>query len=98
MTVALDRGARIAGFLIYLAIINFVLFSLMSLYLGGDALNGKAEAGHYYLASHGRLTEVSYQVFTYSKLHAYTLFVTHPIGIIAGIVWTAKKLGRRKAV
>lgn len=52
------------------AIVNFFAFVMALLYLGGDALNGKQEGGRYFLAQHGRLTEVSASVFAYSKWHA----------------------------
>ena len=54
--------------------------------LGGDAVSGKAEAGHYYLSNHGRLTEVSGQVFTYSRVHTYSVFITHPLALLAGFI------------
>src|SRR3954447_23946789 len=57
--------------------------------LGGDALNGRVEAGRYYLGSHGRLTEVSRDVFTYSWWHPISLMVTQPLALLAG--WCAAK-------
>ncbi|HEX4023321.1 MAG TPA: hypothetical protein VHX52_01250 [Steroidobacteraceae bacterium] len=38
---------------VVLVAINFVAFIAGSLYLGGDALNGFARAGHYFLCAHG---------------------------------------------
>jgi len=38
----------------------------MALYLGGDAENGRVQAGYFYLASHGNLTEVSKAIFSCS--------------------------------
>jgi len=69
------------------AIINFLLFVFIALLIGGDAVNGHAENGHYYLANHGELTEVNYFVFMYSKIHTYSLLVTHPLAMIAGILY-----------
>jgi hypothetical protein len=68
------------------AIINFAVFFVIAIIIGGDALNGHETAGHYYLANHGALTEVSYFVFIYSKIHAISLFITHPLAMIASIV------------
>jgi hypothetical protein len=68
------------------AIGNFVGFAIMSHVLGGDALNGRIEDGRYFLNQNGRLTEVSQAVFEYSRWHARSLFVTHPLAIVAGIV------------
>jgi hypothetical protein len=61
----------------YLAILNFACFVIIGLYLGGDALNGYAKDGHYFLDSHGRLTEVSSGVWTYSYYHAISVYFTH---------------------
>lgn len=80
----LHRACEIVG---VVATVNFLLFFVIALIIGGDALNGKEEAGHYYLANHGVLTEVSYFVFTYSKLHAISILITHPLAMIAGIVY-----------
>jgi hypothetical protein len=32
-----------------IGILNFIIFVAIALYLGGDAVNGKVEAGRYYL-------------------------------------------------
>jgi hypothetical protein len=39
--------------------VAFVIFIIISLIAGGDAVNGKIENGHYYLCSHGKYTETS---------------------------------------
>lgn len=62
--------------------VNFVTFVAIAFYLGGDAVNGKIEAGHYYVfgvrSEYGYkvYTEVSERAFNYSKWHAYTLATT----------------------
>jgi hypothetical protein len=66
-----------------IAIINFFAYLVMTTRLGGDAVNGKFENGHYYLANHGRLTEVSKEVFNYSRWHTYSLWITHPLAVLA---------------
>jgi hypothetical protein len=58
-------------------LLNFIAFVAIAMYLGGDAINGKIENDHYYLANHGVYTEVSHTVFIYSKIHAITFIVTH---------------------
>jgi len=68
--------------------INFVVFVIIALLIGGDAINGNETAGHYYLSNKGKLTELGYYVFTYSKIHTISLFITHPLAIIASIVYS----------
>ena len=75
---------RICLWIFGIGIVNFVLFFVGALYLGGDAINGKAAADHFYLMSHGQYTEVSEAVFTYSKWHVYSTWITHPLAFVAG--------------
>ena len=83
----------IAFTLFYFALVNFGAFVLGSLILGGDALNAPHPDGHFFLSDHGRLTEVSEGVWRYSRVHALSLFVTHPLGIlsVAFVVLRKKK-------
>ncbi|WP_342360320.1 hypothetical protein [Terrarubrum flagellatum] len=85
------RGDRVVYVIVAIAAANFLSFAAISSFIGGDALNGKYEAGHYFLNNHGRLTEVSESVFNYSKWHARSLFLTHPLAILAGLVAAASK-------
>jgi hypothetical protein len=73
------------------AIVNFGAFVLIAESIGGDALNGHAVQGHYFLSNHGRLIEVSRATFEYSKWHAISLFVTHPLAIFIGWKWMQQK-------
>ena len=70
-------------FMFYLGIANFAVFFIIALYMGGDVINGKIIDGRYFLSSHGRLTEVTQGVFTYSQWHTRSLFVTHPIAMLS---------------
>jgi hypothetical protein len=74
-------------FTLGIGIANFAAFFAASLYLGGDAINGKMAAGHFYLMGHGRYTEVSESVFAYSKWHAYSTWLTHPLAFIAACLY-----------
>lgn len=81
------RGGPIPAWLVYaigmVALINFASFVIIAQYIGGDAVNGHPSGGHYFLASHGRLTEVSRAVFEYSRWHTISLFVTHSLAFLA---------------
>lgn len=68
-----------------IALINFFAFTIGAICIGGDALSGHAEAGRYFLSDHGRLTETTQAVFMYSRLHAISVWITQPLGMIA--VW-----------
>ena len=68
-----------------MALVNFATYMVAAAYLGGDAISGKVDGNHFYLASHGRYTEVSEAVFAYSKIHARSVWVTHSIAILGGL-------------
>ena len=67
-----------------IALVNFAVFWLATVYLGGSAIGGKFEGGHFYLSSKGRYVEVSQSAFTFSRWHAYTMFGTHALAFAAG--------------
>ena len=81
---------KVCNLVIVVGILNFLIFVAGAIYLGGDAVNGKVEEGRYYLfgvrAESGRkvYTEVSRPVFTYSRWHVYSVFVTWPLVMAAG--------------
>ena len=71
-----------AGFkkamLIFLAItiINFLLFFLLSLMIGGTATNGQVVEGQYYVSDHGEYREVPRWIYDYSLYHFYSVVVS----------------------
>jgi hypothetical protein len=64
--------------------VNFAIFWIVAVCIGGDAFSGKIVDGHYFVSNHGNLTEVSPAVWQYSRIHAASLCVTHPVGILLG--------------
>ncbi|HEY4371958.1 MAG TPA: hypothetical protein VGN52_08540 [Burkholderiales bacterium] len=84
-TRARRRSIYLALFI--LAMLNFAAFWLISMQIGGDALAGKVENGHYFLLGHGVYAEVSEGVYTYSRWHALSLWVSHPLGAMAAVFW-----------
>jgi hypothetical protein len=79
-----DGTRRILQVVFALGFVNFLVFWFGAVYLGGDAISGKAVDGHYFLSSHGHLTEVSQRVFDYSKWHTRSVSVTHPLAMFCG--------------
>src|SRR5687767_7108046 len=76
-------------------VLNFILFMVVACLIGGDGLNGKFEKGHYYVFgvasnSSGKIyTEVSKEVFHYSRLHFLNVLLTWPV-CIAAAIWSKK--------
>jgi len=85
----MDKRRRILQIGFGLGIANFFVFVFVALYIGGDAINGRMADGHYFLSNHGRLTEVSRGVFTYSKWHAISVFFTHPLAMLCA--WLTRR-------
>lgn len=81
----------LARILVAIAVVNFLTYIIIASLIGGDALNGKAMDNHYFLSSHGHLTEVSADLYTYSLWHTRSLFVTHPLAMLAGLLWLRKR-------
>ena len=74
----------LGAILLSIAFINFAVFWIVAVCIGGDAISGKAENGHYYVSSHGKPTEVSSRVWHYSRVHTRSVWITHPIGLLGG--------------
>jgi len=76
---------------IVVGLLNFVLFVAGTFYFGGDAVNGKAEQGKYYLWGyyHGvkGYHEVSQSVFHYSKWHTYSMWITWSLMLLASFAY-----------
>jgi hypothetical protein len=77
-------------------LLDFLLFLAGAFYFGGDAWNGKAEAGRYFLWGYHNGTkgyiEVSKAVFDYSKWHVYSVMVTWTLMLMAG--FASSRIGR----
>ncbi len=71
--------------------LNFASFWIIAAASGGDAGNGKEEGGRYYLAEHGHYTEVSKDFFEYSRVHARSIWITHPLALLGGIWFYSRK-------
>ena len=84
--------------IIFIGLLNMAVFLAIDLRLGGDALNGKASSGHYYVYGYqpktGQkgYTEVSEATFRYSKWHGYSALVAWGLMMVAGMVlkWAEK--------
>jgi len=74
----------LAVFAVLVGFANFAWFFIDSANLGGDALNGYVRDGHYFVVSHGDATEVSRATWEWSRFHATSVFVTHPLAILGG--------------
>ena len=67
------------------ALLNFLAFVAIANTLGGDAVNGYASGGHYFLGLHsnGPYREVSGAVFRYSQWHLFSVAASILIVLIA---------------
>ena len=78
-----------------LALLNLAVYVAVAIALGGDAINGHAAAGHYYLSMHGRLTEVTQRVFQFSRWYTYLLFLHFGIAFVLQLwLWVRSRAPR----
>jgi hypothetical protein len=86
-------GIGVTLFLV--AWVNFTAFWCVSFWLDGNAIIGKVENGRYYLGSHGRYTEVSQEVWTYSRAHTISTWITDLLGAVGFVwmIWVLRKTG-----
>ena len=76
--------------------IPFFVFFISYMKFGGSAFNDAASSyllyqqGHYYLASHGKYTEVTHDVFLYMKIIEVVGIVTFGIGAIRAFIWNIR--------
>ncbi len=82
----MKRLSRLPALIVYLGVMNFLLFIIFTLLLGGDGPNGKIEAGHYYLGSHGTYTEVMYPIYFFSRVQGILFFVSWPFVLVASLM------------
>ena len=75
---------RVLAVVFALCVLNFLAFVTGAAVIGGDAANGKVESGHYFVGSHGKFREVTPAVFEYSQWHTRSVWLTHPLAILAG--------------
>ncbi len=81
------KNQRVCENIFWVAGIKFVAFIIVHIIIGGSAPNGKVVDGHYFIGDHGYYKEVPYALYVYSLIHTYSLFITHPLAIIAGYVY-----------
>lgn len=74
---------KIALVLSYFSLLLFFSFVGIGMYLGGEALNGKIEAGQHFLSWHGHYTPVSKNIYQYSYVHGIVAFSLIPISMAA---------------
>ncbi|MCP4591015.1 MAG: hypothetical protein GY842_09740 [bacterium] len=76
---------RLLIWIIFLGLTNFVSYTMMYWYIGGDAKNGIIRDGAYYVQGHhlrhhgeqfGRESEVSRGMWIYSYLHSISIWPT----------------------
>jgi hypothetical protein len=68
-----------------LGIASFVLFVTDTAQLHGSALGGRVADGHWFVADHGRETEVSQAAWERNRVLAFAFFVAFPLGMVANL-------------
>lgn len=74
---------------------NFIIFVTLATFIGGDALSGKMDDGHYYLRMGSKLTEVSPSIYFYSFAHA--LFTIALVLVMMAVFYFIAKSQKKQA-
>jgi hypothetical protein len=85
MPVRAQHMRKLTSLLAVLWLVNFGAYLIIATLIGGDAINGHAGLGRYYLAMHGHLTQVSRSVYEYSRWHTYFLWSHTAIVMVMSI-------------
>ena len=96
-TGATDKVKTIGLVLLVFGFLNFALFVIGSLILGGDAVNGKVDDGQYFLGGKSVSVEVSKAIWIYSYIHVVSVWITHPLAMIGGILFVGNSYRRKSA-
>ena len=76
----MSRRSRIVLFTtVAIVLVNFAAFINCSMQLGGDALNGHVQAGHYFVCAHGSCHEVTKQIWDHSYRQALSVIGGHSL-------------------
>ncbi|QEL17676.1 hypothetical protein [Limnoglobus roseus] len=90
-------AGRVGRTLFAVAVLNFLAFFAHSQVVGGSAFNGKRVDGRYYVGNKGKYTEVSERQWQTMRAHEVSVFVTHTLGLFAGVaLLTYADRGRRR--
>src|SRR5262249_13583102 len=68
-----------------ICLLNFLSFMTVDVMIGGSAPLGKNTGNHFFVGDHGRLTEVSHLVYSYSWVHSLSQLVTLPLFVVAAV-------------
>lgn len=80
------RVQWICRIVLALAVLNFLAYGWVTSAWGGDAWHGKIIGDSCYLNAKGRLTPVDCSVFRAIDWHGRSLFVSHPVAMVAALV------------
>lgn len=69
--------------LILAALLDFLVYAVFTVALGGDAADGYARAGRYFVSNHGVVREVGKVAWVLNRVQGYSLYVLFPAAVIA---------------
>lgn len=79
----------------YIAFANFLLFMIMSIIVGGDALNGFERHGEYFVCDHGKYTQVGSFTWYLNRTLGLGAFVFIALAITLKVSYCLYRLLRR---
>lgn len=89
------KPLQIIGRIGYIAFANFLLFMIMSIVVGGDALNGFKKDGEYFISDHGKYTQVDIFTWYLSRTLGLGALVFTPLAVTLKLSHYLYRLLRR---
>ncbi len=75
------KPIQIIDRIVYIAFANFLLFMIMSIVIGGDALSGFVKEGEYFVSDNGKYTQVDIFTWYLSRTLGLGALVFIPVAI-----------------
>ncbi len=89
----MDRRTRICLWIILIGLANFVVYSILYTFIGGEAVNGRvvlADGGREYFLQSGR--QVPRWVFLYSGVHSISIWPTVAAVLLAMLTLAKERI------
>lgn len=89
------KPIQIIDRIVYIAFVNLLLFMIMSIVIGGDALSGFAKDGEYFVSDDGKYTQVDIFTWYLSRTLGLGALVFIPVAITLKFGYYLYRLLRR---
>ncbi len=102
MPIAISKSiplfGRICALIGVCCLINLAVWCYYDVKYGGNAINGSIEGGRFYFSEHGMKTEVSAEVWRFSKVYTKVTIALFAVGAISLLIFGAYANAARERI